>query len=48
MSDEEEHSESEFHCPEVFEFHDLDDFTAINCKQIGGRENEGTAGKNRQ
>ena len=39
MSDEEEHSESEFYYPEELEFQDNSDLTETNNKQVGEREN---------
>ena len=45
MSNEEEHSESEFYYPDEFEFLDNGDLTETNNERVGDRENEGTAKK---
>ena len=41
MSNEEEHSESEFHYPDEYEFLDDGDLTETNNERVGDRENEG-------
>ena len=48
MSDEEEHSESEFYYPDELEFQDNSDLTATNYERVGERENfrEGTKSEN--
>ena len=40
MSDEEEHSESEFYYPDELEFQDNSDLTETNCERLGEREND--------
>jgi len=43
MSDEEEHSESEFYYPDELEFLDNSDLTETNHERLGERENEGNS-----
>ena len=43
MSDEEEHSESEFYYPDELEFQDSSDLTETNYERVGKRENEGNS-----
>ena len=43
MSDEEEHSESEFYYPDELEFQDSSDLTETNYERVGERENEGNS-----
>ena len=43
MSDDEEHSESEFYYPDEYEFLDNGDLTETNNEQVGDRENEGNS-----
>ena len=43
MSNEEEHSESEFYYPDEYEFLDKGDLTETNNEQVGDRENEGNS-----
>ena len=46
MSDEEEHSESEFYYPDVeLEFQDNSDLTEKNNERVAERENEGNSQK---
>ena len=40
MSDEEEHSESEFYYPDELEFQDNSDLTEANNERFGERKNE--------
>ena len=42
MSEEEEHSESEFYYPDKLEFQDNIDLTDTNNKRVGEKENEHT------
>ena len=43
MSNEEEHSESEFYYPDEYEFLDNSDLTETNNERVGDRENEGNS-----
>ena len=43
MSDEEEHSESEFYYPDELEFQDSSDLTETYYERVGERENEGNS-----
>ena len=43
MSDEEEHSGSEFYYPDEYEFLDNGDLTETNNERVGDRENEGNS-----
>ena len=43
MSDEEEHSESEFYCPDELEFQDNGELTETNNERVGEKENEGNS-----
>ena len=43
MSDEEDHSESEFYYPDEFEFLDNGDLTETNNERVGDRENVGNS-----
>ena len=43
MSNEEEHSESEFYYPDEYEFLDNGDLTETNNERVGDRENEGNS-----
>ena len=43
MSNEEEHSESEFYYPDKYEFLDNGDLTETNNERVGDRENEGNS-----
>ena len=43
MSDEEEHSESEFYYTDELEFQDNSDLTETNNERVGERENEGNS-----
>ena len=43
MSDNEEHSESEFYYPDELEFQDNSDLTETNNEWVGERENEGNS-----
>ena len=43
MSNEEEHSESEFFYPDEYEFLDNGDLTETNNERVGDRENEGNS-----
>ena len=43
MSNEEEHSESEFYYPDEYEFPDNGDLTETNNERVGDRENEGSS-----
>ena len=45
MSDEEEHSESEFYYPDELEFQDNSDLTETNNERVAERENEGNSQK---
>ena len=40
MSDEEEHSESEFYYSDEYEFQDNSDLTETNSERVGERENQ--------
>ena len=41
MSNEAEHSESEFYCPGELQFQDNSDLTETNNERVGERENQG-------
>ena len=43
MSNEEEHSESEFYYTDELEFQDNSDLTETNYERLGERENEGNS-----
>ena len=43
MSDEEEHSESEFYYPDELEFQDNGELTETNNERVGEKENEGNS-----
>ena len=43
MSNEEEHSESEFYYPDEYKFLDNGDLTETNNERVGDRENEGNS-----
>ena len=40
MSDEEEHSKSEFYYPDEYEFQDNNDLTETNSERVGERKNQ--------